>query len=169
MRSIENWLSHYTSVVLLAMATVLAFVLTTAGVAFGADGDLDPSAFIQQVLDAFKALGGLPWSMKVATICLLVVASMKVSFLRTLLWDKLGAFKAILAPALGLLGGLLAYLSSGAPITLPGLVAYFIAGAGALALHELLDALKALPGISIVANTVISWLMALLGAPKPAQ
>lgn len=129
--------------------------------------DVPVSDFLQQVFSVISGLGGLSWALKVSAIILLVVASMKVSILRLYVWDKLGGFKAVVAPLLGLAAGLIANFGNGQPLSLAGLLAYVLAGAGAIALHELLDALKGIPGAGEVYRSVIDFLMRLLGGVKP--
>jgi hypothetical protein len=101
--------------------------------------------FLVMVFENVKAFGGLSWTLKIATIVLLLIGSMKVSALRPY-WDKLGSLKAFAAPVLSLVAGILS-LSVGGSITLSGVTAYLFAGAGAIILHELLDAIKKAPGI----------------------
>jgi hypothetical protein len=128
---------------------------------FALAADLPAQDFLAQVFEAVKGLGGLSWMGKIASIMLLIVASMKVSFLRPL-WDKLGPAKAILAPVLGLIAGCIAMPS----LSLQGLMAYLFAGAGAIVLHELLDALKSVPGLGGLYVGVIDFVMKLLGGAQ---
>lgn len=99
--------------------------------------------YLAQTLDAIKAFGGLPWMGKVASICFIIVGSMKVSFLRGLIWDRLGSAKAWVSVGLGLVGGILSLDH----VTVPAVLAYMGAGAGAIIIHQLLDLVKAMPGI----------------------
>lgn len=123
--------------------------------------------FITQVAKAVKEFGGMPWAMKVMTIVMLLIASMKVSFMRQLLWNKIGSAQALVAPALGLLYGLLAHFTGGVQLTLPNVLAYVFAGAGAILLHELLDALKGFPGLGSGFKSAIDLFMSIFGAEKP--
>lgn len=122
--------------------------------------DMPLDQFLADVLAAIKAFGGLGWAGKVASICLLLVASMKVSFMRPL-WDKLGGAKVFVAPALALIGGILSMPS----ITGAGVVAYILAGAGAIAMHQILDAIKAIPGIGSMYVAIIDLVSSLLRKP----
>lgn len=123
--------------------------------------DLPLDQFLNQVFQAITAMGGLPWAGKVAAICLLVVGSMKVSFLRPL-WDKLGAAKVFLAPVLAIIGGILSLPE----ISVAGVMAYMFAGAGAIALAEVLKAVKEIPGIGPVYVAVIDLISGLLKKPE---
>lgn len=124
--------------------------------------------FLSSVLASVKSFGGLPWVARIACIVLLIIAAMKVSVLDGLIFNKLGAFKAWAAPILGLAAGLLV-LGLGGHITLAGLFAYLGSGSGALLLHELLDTVKAIPGLGSVYVSLIATIEnALGGTPSPA-
>lgn len=123
---------------------------------------LDPGAFLTQVLQVVQGLGGMSWILKIAAILMLIIASMKVSILDDLIWNKLGKLQIWLAPILGLVLGIL-MLASGGSISLPGVFAYMSAGAGAVALHEILDLIKGIPGIGPAYVAVINLVEGALG------
>lgn len=127
-----------------------------------ASDSVDVGSFIGQIATAFSSFGGLPWAGKIALIITLLIASMKVSVLDSLVWDRLGKFQAWAAPILGLIGGIVSLAVSG-HITLPGVLAYMSAGAGAILLHELLDTVKALPGIGQMWVSIIAAIEGALG------
>ncbi|MFI5342861.1 MAG: hypothetical protein ACHQUC_01435 [Chlamydiales bacterium] len=133
---------------------------------FAQDVPVDPSAFLQQLTDAFKSFGGLTGVAKIALIITLLVSSMKVTILNQLIWSKLGAAQTWLAPVLGLVGGILGIGSGGAPITLASVLVFLSAGVGAVAFHELLDSLKAIPGIGSVVVSIINVIESVLGGAK---
>jgi hypothetical protein len=114
-------------------------------------------------------MGGLSWAAKIAAVITLVVSSMKVSFLRGLIWDRLPSFlpKVIVAPALSLVAGTL-LMVSGSGFSWSGLGAYLFAGLGSVILHELLDGIKNLPGIGATVQMVIGVIQGLLGGKKSA-
>jgi hypothetical protein len=85
---------------------------------------------------------------------------MKVSFIRPL-WDKLGWGKALVAPVLGIAGGLLSIQE----FSFQAIIAYMFAGAGAIVLHQMLDGLKGIPGIGGWFVSVVEFLQKLLKAP----
>ena len=118
-------------------------------------------AAVMQVITSWS--GGIPLGLKIACCVLLIIASLKVSFLQPM-WAKLGKFQAIAAPLLGLILGLT--LLSAGPVTLPVIFAYLASGAGALALHEILDMVKSIPGIGAVYVSIINFIENALGAPK---
>jgi hypothetical protein len=93
----------------------------------------------------------------------MLVSSLKVSFLRTLIWDKLGAFQVLLAPALSLAIAMLAVT----PFTAQTALAALLTGGGAVALHQMLDALKQAPFIGDAIKKVIAFIEMLLGGLKP--
>lgn len=99
--------------------------------------------FLAEVFSSVQGFGGLPWGAKIIVLITLIISSMKVSILRQYVWDRLGPAKVLIAPTLGLVAGLMSLEHK----TLPNLVAYIMAGAGAILLHQLLDAFKELPMI----------------------
>lgn len=106
--------------------------------------------FFSQVLDVIKKIGGVSTLLKISLIITLIVSSMKVSFLNAWIWSKLGPWKVWSAPVLALIAGVLGLGAGGAAIT-PALVfAYLTAGAGSVFMHEILDSLKAMPGLGKV-------------------
>ena len=127
--------------------------------AFAADGDLPIGDFLSQVMATLQSLGGLSFALKMSAIILLVLASMKVSILRPF-WDKLGSFKALAAPFLSLVSGVI-ILSTQGQLTFPAVIAYLFAGSGALVMHELLDAVKAIPGIGGMYVAIIDFIQGL--------
>lgn len=111
--------------------------------------------FLNQVLSVIQGFGGLSFMLKASAIITLTIASMKVTALNQLIWSKLGSFQAWLAPILGLVAGILSIGSSG-PLTLAKIFAYMSAGAGAVVLHELLDTIKAVPGLGAIYVSIIN-------------
>lgn len=124
-----------------------------------------PADFLTQVLQYIQSWGGLSMFLKVAGAITLIVASMKVTYLNTLIWSKLGAAKVYVAPVLGLVAGVLGIGNGGAAITAASVFAYVSAGAGAVFLHEILDSVKAIPGIGAIYVTIINILEGALGGP----
>jgi hypothetical protein len=121
--------------------------------------------FSIDVLQAIQKFGGMTWLGKVASIVFLVLASMKVSFFNQIFWSKLGRLQPWMAPALGLLAGILAPAVTGEAWTLSGALAYMAAGSGAIILHELLGLIKVIPGIGPVWIKVIEVLESVTGGP----
>ncbi len=128
---------------------------------------VDLNQFLSDVMATMQKLGGLPWSLKVASASLILVAAFKVSVLDDLLWKKLGGLQAFAAPTLALVSGLAIMLAQG-QLTLAGAGAYLISGAGAIALHELLDAMKMIPGLGPIYVSMITLIESKLGGnPVP--
>lgn len=119
--------------------------------------------FFSQTLTFIKQFGGLPWVLKIAGISAILISTLKVSTIRELTWDKLGNAKVWAAPVLGLIFGV---LSLGTNLTLASALAYISAGAGAIILHELLDSIKAIPGIGSIWVSIIDVIKSLLGGAK---
>jgi hypothetical protein len=117
-------------------------------------------SLISAVSTVIQNFGGLSWALKIACIVLLIIAFMKVSFLSSF-WAKLGSFQAYLAPVLGLILGALTLSVSGS-VTLAGVLAYLAAGSGAILLHELLDTIKAIPGLGAVYVGIIDAIESVL-------
>jgi len=127
--------------------------------------DVPVATFTGQVLEAITKFGGISWVARIALFITLLIASMKVLPIRQLIWDRLGAAKAWLAPVLGAILGLL-QLSMSGQLTLPGVFAWVSAGAGAIILHELLDTIKKIPGIGAAWVSFIDVVMNFLGTAK---
>ncbi len=161
-----NFLKKLNSI---AMVTMLMSLFFVASYAFADESVVAPQDFLAQVLDAIKSFGGLSTLLKITCFITLIVSSMKVSFLNDLVWSKLGAAKAYLAPILGLIAGILGIGSGGAPITLALVFAYMSAGAGAVFLHEILDSVKAIPGLGSVYVTIIGIIESALGGPAATE
>jgi hypothetical protein len=128
--------------------------------------EVSPQDFLTQVLEAIKNFGGVSTMLKISSIILLIVSSMKVSFLNDLIWSKLGSFKVYAAPVLGLIAGLLGLGNAGS-VTLASVLAYVAAGGGAVFLHEILDTVKLIPGIGPQYVKLIEVVELLLGGSKP--
>jgi len=152
---------------ILMLTVLLGGVVSLAQVA-----PVDPAAdFLSQVSAAVQAFGGMSTLLKIASIVGLVIASLKVSALNDMIWSKLGALQAWLAPVLGLVYGLVSMAAKGQPLTVAAVFAYLTAGAGAVVLHELLDTVKAIPGIGTVYVALINMIESALGGgstPPPA-
>ncbi len=125
-----------------------------------------PQDFLAQVLETIAKFGGLSIFVKVSVVITLIIASMKVSILNDLIWSKLGQFKAWVAPILGLVAGILGLFIDGHTPTPQSIFAYISAGAGAIILHELLDTIKAIPGIGSTYVMIINIIEGALGGPK---
>lgn len=123
---------------------------------------ISPADFVTQVANFVQSMGGMTTMLKISGIILLVIASMKVTFLNTLIWAKLGNYQIWVAPALGLAAGI---LSLGSGLTLPAAFAYASAGGGAVYIHEILDLVKAIPGIGSIYVSVINFVEGMFGGP----
>lgn len=113
---------------------------------------VSPAAFLDQVIAFIQSWGGLSKVAMIAGIITVLISSMKVTALNQAVWAKLGAWQAWVGPIMGLAAGILGLGQTG-PITPASIFAYVTAGAGAIIIHELLDTVKALPGI----GTLMKW------------
>lgn len=157
-----------------AVLTALVFLQSTFALVMGAPAaaaaggtPLPPVDFMAQVMTAIQGMGGVSTMVKISVIVTLVIASMKVTVLNKLVWAKLGEAQVWVAPVLGLVAGILGLGASGAPLTLALVFAYVSAGGGAVFLHELLDSLKAVPGLGDVYVTAIGIIEKALGGSQP--
>lgn len=129
------------------------------------------SKFLSDVLAAVANFGGLSWMAKVAVICTLLIGSMKVDVLREKLWDKLGKIKgvdvrAFLAPIFGLAAGIFTMKDQGTAITIANSLAWAGAGAGAIILYELLDAIGLAAASNKVVSAVVGFIKGLVKKPE---
>lgn len=131
--------------------------------------EVQPVDFLGQVFDFVKKFGGLTGVAKVTGLVLLLIASMKVTVLNQWIWQKLGEAQALVAPGLGVLAGLLGLFNAGQPVTWPSVFTYLVAGGGAIFVHEILDALKALPGLGAVYVSIIDLISKSLGGAQPTK
>lgn len=117
--------------------------------------------FFEQVFTLIKSFGGMSFVLKISGVITLIIASMKVSFLQTA-WNKFGSFKVFVTPLLSLVLGVLAVLVTG-PFSWAAVGSYVFAGGGAVFLHEILDSLKSIPGISGLYLKLIGVATTMLG------
>ena len=103
----------------------------------------------------------LAFALKLSGLITLLISTMKVSFMRPL-WDKLGNWKWALSFVLSFAAAL---LGQGSSITLGSALLYLSAGPGALALHELIDKVKAIPGLNKYIGMAISLIELVLRKP----
>ena len=143
-------------------------VISAAGAVTGASS-LSFGQLLDDIVTAAQGFGGLSWALKIAVVIMCLIGLMKVSFLSSL-WAKLGAFQAWLAPILGLALGI-CLLAANGTITLAGVMAYVGAGGGAVFIRELLEGVKAIPGLGpmyvTILNLIESALPQALSAKKP--
>lgn len=123
---------------------------------------VDTATFLGSIFSFVMTHGGLGMPVEIMCICLLLIASMKVTVLDKLIWNHLGAAQPLLPPLLGLVVGLIMVKLNG-PISIAAIIAFLGSGAGAIAVHELLDSIKAFPGLGPVYVSVISTVEGYLG------
>ena len=145
------------------MLSILFALVFGATYALAETAPISPVDFLGQVLQAILSFGGLSWMAKVSSVIMLIIASMKVSVLNQWIWSKLGAFQAWLAPILGLVAGVINVLVGGGNFA--SVLAFMTAGAGAIILHELLDTIKAIPGLGAFWVQIITGIEKYLGGP----
>lgn len=150
-------------------APAVGVPVTVAAASASDDSAPLPAAdFFAQVLQAIQKIGGVGKLMAISLVLTLLVSSTKVSFLNELVWSKLGALQVFVAPVLSAIAGVLGLGSNGAPLTLALVFAYLLSGGGAVYIHQVLDALKALPGLGSMYVALIEIVSKALGGPAPA-
>jgi hypothetical protein len=118
--------------------------------------------------DALKAIGdwkALGWQAGIAGILTVLISTMKNSLLRGLIWDKLPTMaKLLVAPVLALLAFFLGLGKlDGATILMA-----ITTGAASVYIHQLLDAVKEIPGVGPKYQWLIDLLAKLLKKPAAA-
>lgn len=165
--SVPSPFNHNQSVVMTsAFADEGAAVAVAAAPVLAPPVLVDPNADALAVAaDAFKkimdskAAGTLALIMAIITI---LIGVLKNSALRGYFWDKLGWFKVLLAPALGMIYCLLAVKQAGST----EYMAAMLMGFGSTSLHELLDGIKQIPGLGPTYVAVIDIVGGILGNKK---
>lgn len=163
----ENHAMKFPKILSAKLLAIFLGVMFVGTYAFADASVVAPQDFLAQVLAAIHQMGGLSMMLKISAIITLVIASFKVSFLNQYVWSKLGAFKVWAAPLLGLIAGVLGLGVSG-PVTAPMVFAYVAAGGGAVFLHEILDSVKAIPGLGDIYKSLIDIVEGALGGGDPA-
>ncbi len=145
------------------MKQIIFFLITFTGIAaFAQDAD---SSFISSLVAWVTNLwSDAPTLGKVTSGIVLLISTMKVSFLKPL-WDKLKEKQEWLAPVLGLVGAIATLFING-EFSFELLLTGLAGGALAPYVHDLLDYLKAIPGLGKVWLTVIEIFKKVLFAPK---
>lgn len=120
-------------------------------------------ALIQQLMGWVNSLHNeTPLPVKIAGFVLLLISFWKTSIARKFYWDKLGAYKSLVAPVLGLIASILVV----EPLNLASVLAGLAGGVLASGAHEVLDAVKALPVIGPKYASLIDFIKSLLKAPE---
>lgn len=120
------------------------------------------SDFVILIWNDIIHFGGMTWMLRLAAIFTVIISSMKVSVLKSWIWDRLGALQGWAGPVMGLLVGVVS-LGSGGHLTLSGVMAYLAAGAGAPILHEILEMAKSIPTIGPLWVQLIGVIESALG------
>lgn len=121
------------------------------------------SLIIGQLWALIQSWGDLSLQMKISGVVLTLIAIWKTSLVRPL-WDKLGAAKVLVAPILGMVAAIVAI----EPLSLSAVLEGLKGGTLAIALHQLLDAIKLLPKLGDTYKSLISFFQSLLGGKKEA-
>lgn len=106
-----------------------------------------------------------------SALVMLIIASLKNSMLRAMVWDKLKWGKVFVAPVMSIVLVFMGMMAKGMTIDGKAVLAALFVGGGAVALHEILDGLKQVPGIGGIWVNLIDMAGKLLGKPsdKPSD
>lgn len=135
--------------------------------AMAQEASMDLVTFITEAIANFgtwEGLQGQALVLAIAAYCIRVlISTLKVSLFRQWVWDKLGDMaKMLVAPILGVLLAVATLPELGWETILAGLTA----GALGIAVHHLLKAIEALPGINETVKLLVGLVSKLLGGPK---
>jgi hypothetical protein len=146
----------------LALMIVGLSFLFISMVAFAQQVELPVQDFFAQVLEAVKGFGGLSWGMKVGVVITILISSMKVSLIRQWTWDKVPAsMKVLVAPGLALIAGIVSVGKWDAP----SLMAWVLAGGGAILIDNLLAGVKEIPNVGPKYLRLINFISGILRKP----
>lgn len=120
------------------------------------------SDIFSQAIKAIESWRSLGWQVGLSGVLAVFISTLKNSFIRRWVWDRLGWSKVLVAPALSLIIVIL----SVKPLTFSAVILAIFVGAGAIFIHEMLDSLKDAPFVKRPYNKVIEILASLLKKPK---
>jgi len=147
--------------------TGLVMILMLGCISFAFGQEVPPSVGdqIKGIWELVIGLKGLSGMALASGIIFLLVGLSKVSILAPY-WDKLGKAKTFVAPALALLGAILGVFTLEGGFTWANMGAVLMTGAGALAISNIFDSVKAIPGVGSVILSIISLIEKVLLKPK---
>lgn len=119
------------------------------------------SQLLAMVWAFIQGMGDMSIQAKIAGGVLILISAWKSSLLKPV-YDKLGAAKVLVAPVLGMIAGILSI----EPLSLAAVWAGIQGGVLAIALHQLLDAVKAMPWVGDKYKAWIDLISGILLKPK---
>jgi hypothetical protein len=125
---------------------------------------MDIAGLFSQLVSLIQSFGSLSAPAKIAGIVLFIVAVVKSSFVQPL-WAKLGNAQVLVAPILAVIVSIVSIQ----PFSWAALWSSLLSGALAIGMHQLLDAVKTLPGIGSAYLTVINFVESILQAPESVK
>lgn len=147
----------------------VAFTKEARAAAAEEESDVSLIAKISAYIARFAAADSLT---KVLLGILCILALVKTSFLRSVVgWDKMSQNAKVFVPlGMALVAGIIDLKVSTGHLVLRDVLAYVTgAGGGAILVHQLLDGVKALPGIGSVWVVLIEILGKALGQPAASM
>lgn len=163
-----KYISLWLFAIMITLAPVIGFaddpapvVEATTAVAEVAAVEVPVSTIISQLMKVATDWKAFGWQAGLIALITLLLSTLKNSFLRTYLWDKLGPCKVFAAPILSMLA---IFIGMG-EFSWAGALVGITTGGGAIALHQMLDGVKKMPGVGSVALSMADLLGKLLKAP----
>jgi uncharacterized membrane protein HdeD (DUF308 family) len=123
---------------------------------------MDLTALLASIMDLWHSFPSLPIAGKIAGCLVILIGLVKSSLLKPL-WDKCGPWKALVAPAIGLIVSILSI----SPMSWAGVLQGLAGGVLAVGISQLMDAVKLMPGVGPTWVSIINVIEKLLGAPQP--
>ena len=140
-------------------------LLAVPMMAFAQEVEPDIGGMLGDLIKAIGDIKSVGWQAGVSGILVVIISTTKNSFLKQLIWDKLGWAKVMVAPVLAMIVVALTVQPFNAKAVLLALTT----GAGAIALHQVLDALKDAPFIGETWKKVIDGIGKLLGRQESGK
>ncbi len=125
--------------------------------------DVSVQYLFKSIIEAVTSFKSVEWQVSASAFVFTLIASCRNSILSKYIWDKLGVYKGLAAPFMGIILALLSMQQ----FSLQALIVGVTTGAGAIAMNELLSAIKLLPGVGSKVVFIIDVIGRMLKNPTP--
>ena len=139
--------------------SLFIFMLFTPLIVWAQEVEPSIGEILSGLIKAIGEVKSMGWQVGVSALLAVLISTTKNSLLKQYVWDKLGAFKVMVAPALAMI--MVALTVS--PFNAKAVLLALVTGAGAIAIHELLDAVKSLPMVGEKWKEIIDVIGKFLG------